>query len=151
MSEPTGEIEIYLGSVGRSPDDPSRIAEVLALLMPDPVEFESMEDDGVPASVFWEYRETGVEIEWSEARLVAAHLFVRESPDQGYRAYARRLFQEFPNDATRAEIEAALGEPDAAGEWNGTWIRYDYDLNTLHFSLGADGRANVVGVAAPIA
>ncbi|MDO5286399.1 MAG: hypothetical protein Q4G45_06195 [Actinomycetia bacterium] len=145
----SGEVAIFVGSAGKDPAERSELAALLSLLAPEEVETEELSNDGGPPSVFWAYPGAGVELEWQGRRLVSAHLYVQPDEAEGYRAYARPLFDGLPNTATRDQIEARLGAPDTVGEWNGQWIRYDLGSCSVHFELDDDLRARLVTVDAP--
>lgn len=145
MNRPEGQIETLLDFVG--PDDPGAMARFINLVgVGAGFDVEKMTTtDASIVSTFFEYKDSGIETVHIPHEIVAVHVFVQADPEGDYVAYKGRLFDAFPNDATRGEIEAALGQPLAIDE-DGEWILYNYGRNDVNISLDGNGRASLVTV-----
>lgn len=142
-----GEIDRYLDAVGSRPKDGDTVAELLAWIK-QPWD-NKVFTEGSDRSSFYLFRTVGTELEFLNQRLRAASLFVQGVEDE-YMPYPRPLFDDFTNEATQDQVEAALGKPEATGEWDGVWIRYAVGGKHLRFEFDDTGKLWSVGAALPI-
>ncbi|MGD7733246.1 hypothetical protein ACQCX5_09810 [Propionibacteriaceae bacterium G57] len=148
-----GEIDRYLATVGTRPADNEQAFDELLTSLAEVPEVTPFDRGDNKQSTYWGYHSHGVELLWSDKRLVSVTIFVTPDADQGYAAHPRPLFDNLPAHPTRAQVEGEFGGPDQQGEWEGVWIRYDNlpgddGRHQLRFEFADDGELITVGVTA---
>ncbi|GEM_PF-2545828 len=115
-------------------------------------EMSSTENYDGATDVFWEYRQDGVEMIWTDKVLVQVCIHTQPTADGYFEAYKYELFEDLPNDATTEQIRAKFGDPDVTGKAieRPIFWRYDFDDKAAFFEFDANQRLAFVTVGYPV-